>query len=135
MRPNGTIYYTYILIYTDDILIVSHDPTTYMTQLEQAYYVKKESIGPPTQYLGQQIKKVNDRSGNPAWASSCNTYVEEALKVIEAHMKILNLAFTKSSRSATSPFGSIKYKYKLDVSDFCSSDEHQFYQRMIGILR
>ena len=47
-RPDGTAYYTYILIYTDDILIVSHDPSLYMTQLEQAYYVKKDGIGPPT---------------------------------------------------------------------------------------
>ena len=45
-RPNGSTYYTYILIYTNDILIVSHDPSYYMNQLKNAYDIKKESIDP-----------------------------------------------------------------------------------------
>ena len=134
-RPDGTEYYSYILIYTDNILIVSHSPSFYMTQIQQAYYVKKESIGPPTQYLGQQIKKVNDRSGRPAWASSSNTYVNEAVRVIEAQMKILDLSFTKTVKSAKSPFSSNKYNPELNISDFCSPTEHQFFQKMISILR
>ena len=134
-RPDGSEYYTYILIYKDDILIVSHDPDIYVKQLQAAYYVKEDSIGPPRQYLGQQIKKVKDHSSRPAWASSCNTYVAEAICIIEARMKVLNLAFTKASRKATSPFSSSKYNPELDISDFCSPTEHQFFQQMIGILR
>ena len=106
-----------------------------MGRLKNAYYVKKESIGPPKQYLGQQITKVKDRSGRPAWASSSNTYTTEAVCVIEACMRILDLAFTKTSRSAMSPFSSNKYKSELDVFDFCTPTEHQFFQQMIGILR
>ena len=58
VHSDGTEYYTYILIYVDDILIVSDRPEFYMKQLEDNYYVKKESIGPPTLYLGAEIKKV-----------------------------------------------------------------------------
>ena len=52
-RPDGSEYYTYILIYKDDIIIVSHDPDIYVKQLQAAYYVKEDSIGPPRQYLDQ----------------------------------------------------------------------------------
>ena len=69
------------------------------------------------------------------WASSSNTYVAEAVRVIEARMKVLHLSFTKTSRSATSPFSSNKYKPELDNSDLCTPTEHQFFQQMIGILR
>ena len=34
VKPNGERYYSYILIYVDDILIVSHDPSRYITQLK-----------------------------------------------------------------------------------------------------
>ena len=38
-KPDGTLYYTYILVYIDDVLIVSHNPTHYMDQLEIEYYM------------------------------------------------------------------------------------------------
>ena len=63
IKPDGTKYYTYILIYVDDILTVSHKYAFYMTQLQDSYYVKKENIGPPTLYLGAEIKCVRDRTG------------------------------------------------------------------------
>ena len=57
MRPDGTVYYSYILVYTDDILIVSQDPKRYMDQLEASYYVKKESIKFPDIYLSSRVKR------------------------------------------------------------------------------
>ena len=35
IKPNGTKYYTYILIYVNNILIVSDNPPFYMKQLQQ----------------------------------------------------------------------------------------------------
>ena len=54
---------TYILIYVDDILIVSDNPSYYMKQLQAVYYVKENSIGPLRLYLGAEFKKVRDRTG------------------------------------------------------------------------
>ena len=60
-RPDGTIYYAYILVYVDDILIISVNPSKYMDQLQSNYYVKPDSISVPKLYLGVEIKKTTDR--------------------------------------------------------------------------
>ena len=135
MRPDGTIYYSYIMVYTDDIMIVSHNPKRYMDQLEASYYVKKESIKFPDIYLGSRVKKVHDRSGRPAYATSSNDYVREAVKIMEGRMKDLKLAYTKSAKSPSSPFSNTKYKPELDTTRLCSTEEHQLYYQAIGILR
>ena len=62
VKPGGTKNYIYILIYVDDMLIVSHNPNCYMTQLQDEYYVKKESVDPPNLHLGVEIKRVRDRA-------------------------------------------------------------------------
>ena len=46
------LYYTYILIYVDDILIFSDNPSHYMKQIQAAYDVTENSIGLPRLYLG-----------------------------------------------------------------------------------
>ena len=50
-RPDGSIYYAYILVYVDDVLIVSDTPSQYMDQLKSEYYVKPSSISPPKLYI------------------------------------------------------------------------------------
>ena len=50
--PDGTKYYTYV----DDVLIISRKSSRYMIQLEDAYYGKKERIGPPKLYFGPKAK-------------------------------------------------------------------------------
>ena len=62
-KADGTEYYTYILIYVDDILIVFDNPSHYMKQLQAAYYVKENSICLPRLHVGAEIKKVRDRTG------------------------------------------------------------------------
>ena len=65
-RLSGTKYYAHILVYVDDVLIVVHTLKTFILFLQKAYYDKESSIGPPSIYLGSQIKQVTDRSGKQA---------------------------------------------------------------------
>ena len=134
VKPDGTKYYTYILIYVDDILIMSHNPTFYMTQIQDEYYVRKEIIGPPKLYLGAEIKRVRYRTGKMMWASSSSKYVREATIVIEKRMKDINLSSTKKAKSPTQSFRNVKYRPELDVTAICDATQHQFYQQMIGII-
>jgi Reverse transcriptase (RNA-dependent DNA polymerase) len=41
-KPDGTKYYEYVLIYVNDILVVSHDPEQVMKMLGEHYTQKKE---------------------------------------------------------------------------------------------
>ena len=50
-------YYEVLLVYTDDILVISYRAKEAMSQLEQHFLVKKDPIGPPTTYLGMQVGK------------------------------------------------------------------------------
>ena len=50
-------YYEYILVYMDDILIISHEPKEALAQLDQQFLLKRDSIKEPDLYLGSQIMK------------------------------------------------------------------------------
>ena len=54
-KEDGTEYHELLLVYTDDILIISHRPREAMSQLDQNFLVKSDSIGSPSTYLGAQV--------------------------------------------------------------------------------
>ena len=106
-----------------------------MNQLEKECYVKKDNIGPPELYLGMQVKRVTDRQGKSAYATSCTNYVDEVVKVVESRMQDFDFTFYKSAKNPSQPFSYLKYNPELDISDFCKPDHHQCYQQMVGIMR
>ena len=60
MRPaekaDGTLYYEYVLLYVDDMLVVSEDAKRILQQeLGHYFKLKEESIGSPTLYLGGRV--------------------------------------------------------------------------------
>lgn len=135
LKVDGSLYYSYILVYVDDILIVSESPNKYMDQLSKHYYVKDNSIGPPDLYLGTRYKRVKDRFGKTTWSSSTDTYVQEATKVVSERMETMGFKLLKKFKSPDHPFSNAQYRPELDLTDECSTDEHQFYQQVVGIAR
>jgi len=47
VKPDGHKYYKMLLIYVDDILAISHQPQQMMSQIQELYCLKDDSIGPP----------------------------------------------------------------------------------------
>ena len=88
-KPDGETYYKYILVYVDDILCISHKPTTPMQQIQRVLSFKKNKIEPPEFYLGAKIemKKLN---GKNVWTMSSKDYVKAAVKNIEEALKKKN---------------------------------------------
>jgi hypothetical protein len=69
-------YYVYILIYTDDLLIVAEDPEKYMDIIKSKYLVKPESTGQPKVYLCANIQKIPSCiDGKECWGASTENYV------------------------------------------------------------
>ena len=49
-RADGTKYYEYVLVYTDDLLVLSTDPKAILNHLDQHFLLKKGSVGEPKTY-------------------------------------------------------------------------------------
>jgi hypothetical protein len=63
-KPDGTCYYEYILLYTDDALVVRANAEQVLRkQLGRYFELKEESIGPPKIYLGGHVRKVQLENG------------------------------------------------------------------------
>ena len=56
-KPDGMDYYELLLVYMDDILLVSHDPKSTLDHLGKIYALKERGLGKPDIYLGSQIYK------------------------------------------------------------------------------
>ena len=58
-KSDGTDYYQYVLIYTDDILAIMEEPERFLRdELGNVFTLKESSIGPPIQYLGNKVSQV-----------------------------------------------------------------------------
>ena len=83
VKPDGTKYYDYLLVYVDDILCLSHDMKAIMDELASRYCLKCGSVSPPERYLGADTKITKANSGLECWAMSSDSYGQEAVKVVE----------------------------------------------------
>ena len=54
-KPDGFAYYAYILVYVDDVLVISHQPDVPMKIITKSFRLK-DGFGPPSRYLGATIK-------------------------------------------------------------------------------
>jgi hypothetical protein len=55
VKPNGEKYYEYIFVYTDDIMVISHEPKPILEKLNVYFLLKPDSIGQPNLYWGASI--------------------------------------------------------------------------------
>ena len=91
MRPaiksDGTTYYEYVLLYTDDALVVSENAEDILrNEIGRYFDLKEESVGEPTIYLGGRVRKVMLENGVKAWAFSSSQYVQAAVKNVETFL-------------------------------------------------
>ena len=138
-KADGNKYYSYILVYVDDVLIIDEDPKRYMDLLQSSYTVNPASICEPDRYLGADINKVHYEDGSIAYTISSDNYIANAIKTIKMRLAENQLRFNPKlsdpSISAPQPFSSLSYQPELDTSQLCNDDELAIYQNIIGILR
>ena len=64
VRPeDGFRYYSYVLIYVDDIPVMHHDSMTLLNQINNFFKMKPESMGDPDIYLGGKLRKFTMNNG------------------------------------------------------------------------
>ena len=61
----------YVLLYTDDILVIMEEPEEIIRKELASYFtIKDKSIGPPTQYLENKVSQVTIENGAKYWSFS-----------------------------------------------------------------
>ena len=134
-KPDGFKYWSYILVYTDDILIVDHEPKVSMDYLASCYTLKPGSVKEPDTYLGSQVSKFYidgaEDPEKPRWAMSSEAYVKQAVSDVEAELDLVDQALPTR---VTTPL-SQGYRPELDQSKELDPRRGQYYQSLIGVLR
>ena len=85
-RPDGVIYYKYLLTYVDDLLCISHEPSLDLDKLDWYFTLKDNSRDVPKSYFGGQINAVKLSNNVHVWSFTSSKYVQEALKNVEKHI-------------------------------------------------
>ena len=136
-KEDGTSYYSYLVVYVDDILSVDINPKFALDVIDSNFKLKKGSVDFPKHYLGADIRKWKtqsfDGSEIDTYAMGSHGYVKEAIRICESRMKEFNLSYP-TSKSKT-PFTSQSYRPETDGTPECDDKKITLYQNLIGICR
>ena len=75
--------YDYVLLYTDDTLVISENADSMLRDELRCYVqLKQESIGPPEIYHGGHVWKVTLENGMSTCSFSASEYVQAAVRML-----------------------------------------------------
>jgi hypothetical protein len=83
----GRKYYSYILCYVDNLLVVHHDPKYVMDKINSFLPLKPDLAGLPEMYLGAKLKRKIFDDGTSAWGLSPTKYVQQAVRNVKTYFK------------------------------------------------
>ena len=87
MKTDGLEYYEYILLYTNDVLVVSQEGENLLcTGIGKYFELKEDLIGPPKIYLGGHLRQVELENHAKAWAFSLSQYIQAAMKNVKNYL-------------------------------------------------
>ena len=74
MLADGTPYYEYVLVYVDDVMIISGDPDAVVQSLKDHFLLKivSDPADKPERYLGAMIGNYRFADGSQAWYMSAD---------------------------------------------------------------
>ena len=124
-------YYSYIIVYVNDFIIVDKDPQNYMAILENKYTVIPYSIGEPKVYLGANVGKLLYGNSSYDWTMISGLYVEEAIKNVKKRLKEYGMEYNKKlfdvKYSPNNPFASVDHRLELDKCMKYKENQVSFY--------
>ena len=133
LKSDGHEYYEYILLYTDDALVISQNAENVLKkELGQYFELKPESIGPPKIYLGGHCRKVQLENGVEAWAFGSSQYVKAAVNNVKDYID--QQTRYKLPTKANTPMQT-NYRPELDITPELRPVLASYFMSLIGILR
>jgi hypothetical protein len=74
LQPDNNFkYYSYILVYVDDILVVHHNAMSVLAQINNYLPLKPSSVGDPDIYLGARLHKTKLTNRVWSWGLSLSS--------------------------------------------------------------
>ena len=93
--------------------------------------MKPNSIGPPTQYLGNKVSYVNLKNVQSAWIFSSSQYIPDAVKDV---INTLSQEARTLPKHGKYPWNS-NYIPETDTSHDLPPPKYAYYQYLIGVLQ
>jgi hypothetical protein len=129
LKSCGSEYYEYILVYDDDVLVVSHDPQQVMDDLSKHYTLKEGSVRPLKEYLGSDIAmfEMSDpdtRIPRKCWSMAANTYIK--LVLTEVKRTLAKLDQRLKSKVVTSLADG--YRPEIDATPELDAERTTYFQ-------
>jgi hypothetical protein len=131
VKPCGTEYYEYILVYVDDVLCISHNPLKSMKRIQTDFKLKEDKMEPPDVYLGATIARMKLADGKTCWTMSPELYVKSAVANVEEELARQD---KRLPSKCVTPFSS-GYAPWLEDTPELKADGVQRFQELIGQLR
>ncbi len=125
-------YYSYILIYVDDILCIHDAPYTVLAQIDKYFLLKPDSVGEPDIYSGAKLKLMQLENGVWAWSLSPSKYVQEAIRNCKKYVEENLPKFYKLTSLAPNPFPT-DHRPELDTSPELPHEHALYYQSLMGL--
>lgn len=132
-RPDdGFKYYSYILLYVDDVLAISHDAMSSLREIDKYFHMKPDSIGDPDIYLGAKLRQNQLDNGVFCWSMSSSKYVQEAVANVEEWIG-KNLDGLKLRPKVSVPWPA-HYTVEDDGSPELGPQLANYYQHLVGVM-
>ena len=134
-HSDGREYYEYVLLYTDDTMVIRENAkSVHRNELGKYFELKVESIGPPKLYLGGHVSKVELDNRVKCWSFSSSQYMQTAVKNVETHVAEVNDARWQLPTKTDTPLKA-SYCPDLNVSLELDTANAAYYQSLIRVLR
>ena len=75
-NSNVERYYSYILNYLDEVLVISEEAVPILARLGKYFKLKAGTVGPPANYLGTKLCLTRLPNGVDAWGVIPSQYVQ-----------------------------------------------------------
>ncbi len=130
-RTTGEEYYEYVLLYVDDVLVISERADKVLRkEIGHHFVLRDESIGPSSNYLGGKLREITLENGVRAWAFGSCQYAQSTVRNVEEH---LMKAGEKLPYKAPTPFFN-GYRPEIDVSPELGEKDASHFHFLIGVL-
>ena len=91
LKLDGSKYYSYFIVYVDDILCIDEAPNIEMDRVSQTFLLK-DGVSTPTMYLGTNVKHMDidpshSTTNQKCWSLGSSSYMKETVKVTTRHME------------------------------------------------